>query len=255
MPLPADRLPPDLRALAADVARIKRDLAELRAARRLPHSTVDSGSVQVTDSAGNVIAEMTTAGGSQNDPGFACYTPPDQDPPHFYSMLSDGYIEFGDVDQLYDVNPTIAHTTSAGSDPAVLGAYSGYVGNNGAFAQALWELHSPADGSGRPYMLVDNSAPGAVADLRVTGVLTAGSIAAGSVNITPSAANTPTSLAVTGLNVQGSTFTAYATALSTAPGTSVTGVSVTGITSTGLTVWLTRSNTTTTTVFWMVIGQ
>lgn len=98
----------------------------------------------------------------------------------------------------------------------------------------------------------------------IGGVLSAPNIATGTVTITPTAAYTPTSTLVTGLNVAGSTFRGYATANTTVPGyrasasppgAGVTGVSVSSVTSTGLTVWVNRENTTATTVNWMVIGS
>ncbi|WP_127361527.1 hypothetical protein [Actinacidiphila soli] len=89
----------------------------------------------------------------------------------------------------------------------------------------------------------------------VAGVLTAGSIVTGRVTITPSAANTPTSVVVTGLNVQGTIIRGFATASTTAPGTAVTGVGISSISSTGLTVWVTRTNTTATGVDWMLIAS
>ncbi|MCX5328119.1 hypothetical protein [Streptomyces sp. NBC_00140] len=89
----------------------------------------------------------------------------------------------------------------------------------------------------------------------VSGMLKAGNIVAGRVTITPSAANVPTSITVTGLSVKGSTFRAVATPSTSAPGTSVTGVGVTNVSATGLTVWVTRTNTTSTGVDWMVIGS
>lgn len=90
-------------------------------------------------------------------------------------------------------------------------------------------------------------------DTTAAGVLTAGNMAAGRVSITP-AANTPTSMSVTGLDVKGSDHFGYATALSGVPGTTVQEVSVSGVSSTGITVWLYRTNTTTTSVYWQVIG-
>lgn len=87
------------------------------------------------------------------------------------------------------------------------------------------------------------------------GILAAGNIAFGRINITPSAANTPTSGAVTGLNLKGTTFRAIATASTTVPGTAVTGVGCTGVSSTGMNVWVTRTNTTLTGIDWMIIGE
>jgi hypothetical protein len=100
------------------------------------------------------------------------------------------------------------------------------------------------DGGGTTDMTVD-----------IGGILLPRSMAWGSVAITPSAANTPTSAVISGLNVLGSTFAAFVSAGTSVPGTAVTGVGVTAVTSSGLTVWLTRANTTATTVYWKVIGS
>ncbi|MGW1157783.1 hypothetical protein ACWD48_06055 [Streptomyces sp. NPDC002519] len=89
----------------------------------------------------------------------------------------------------------------------------------------------------------------------IGGIFTAGNMAWGFVSITPTAPNTPTSVMVQGLSVAGSTFHAFVTANSGVPGTSMLGVSAASVSSTGLTVWLTRSNTATTTVYWMLIGS
>ena len=80
-----------------------------------------------------------------------------------------------------------------------------------------------------------------------------GNIAWGNVSITPSAANTPTS-AVVNYSVSGTNIVGYAVANSSVPGTQVTGVSVNSVTNTSMNVWLTRTNTTSTVVYWLVIG-
>lgn len=87
------------------------------------------------------------------------------------------------------------------------------------------------------------------------GVLTAGNIASGRATVTPTAANTPTSVNVGGINIKGSNIRVVATASTLAPGTIVTGVGVTNVTSTGFTLWLTRTNTTSTGVDWIAIGS
>jgi hypothetical protein len=98
----------------------------------------------------------------------------------------------------------------------------------------------------------------------VGGVLTAGNIATGSVVITPSANNTPTSFLLTGINVKGTTFTGFVTANTTAPAPSlgagsvpngVNSVSISSVTGTGATIWVNRQNTTNTTVNWMIVGS
>ncbi|GAA0500597.1 hypothetical protein [Streptomyces olivaceiscleroticus] len=97
----------------------------------------------------------------------------------------------------------------------------------------------------------------------IDGILNARSIVTGSVNITPSAANTPTS-AIVSFNCTGTTFRGYVTANSAVPAPStgtggtangVNGVSISSVSATGATVWLNRQNTTATTVNWMVIGS
>lgn len=109
---------------------------------------------------------------------------------------------------------------------------------------------------GTDYFKVDKDGNATVA-----GSLTAGNMATGSVTITPSAANTPTSALVT-FNVTGSTVRGYATARTTVPGvrspvgaSGVTGVGVSSETNTSMLVWVNRENTTNTVVNWQVIGS
>jgi hypothetical protein len=80
------------------------------------------------------------------------------------------------------------------------------------------------------------------------------SFAVGEVTITP-VANTPTSTTVTGLSVGGTAFYGQATAQTTVIGSTVLGVATTSVTGSGLTVWVYRTNTTNTTVDWMVAGK
>lgn len=91
-------------------------------------------------------------------------------------------------------------------------------------------------------------------DVSVTGVLTAANIASGAVTITP-VANTPTSATVSGLSVAGSTFVGQATASTAVIGSTVMGVAVSSVTASSLLVWVYRTNTTGTGVYWMVIGK
>jgi hypothetical protein len=93
------------------------------------------------------------------------------------------------------------------------------------------------------------------AGLTVEGVLKADSIASGRTAITPSAANTPTPVSVTGLNLKGSSIRVVATASTSVPGKEVTGVGVTNASATGFTIWLTRTTTTSTSVDWIAFGS
>ncbi|MEU5091729.1 hypothetical protein [Streptomyces sp. NPDC021356] len=88
----------------------------------------------------------------------------------------------------------------------------------------------------------------------VGGMLTPGNMAWGRATIN-AAANTPTSVAVTGLNVKGDTFDGLATYNGSAPGTQITGVAISSMSATSATVWVTRTSAAATSVSWMVIGR
>lgn len=90
----------------------------------------------------------------------------------------------------------------------------------------------------------------------VTGMFYADNYRTGRSTITPSAANTPTSLTITGLGMGGSgPVRAYATAATTVPGSQVTGVGCTSVNRDGFTLWVTRTNTTATNIDWLLIGD
>lgn len=144
---------------------------------------------------------------------------------------------FGKISSRLQILPTVATSNSA----VLVQTATGHTGH-------LLRLY---DTDAAAYKFSVDLAGNATA----AGVLTAGSIATGRTGITPSAANTPTSLNVTGLNVKGTTFRVVATPSTSAPGTQVTGVGVTNVTSTGFTLWLTRTNTTSTAIDWIVIGS
>ncbi|MEV8101059.1 hypothetical protein [Streptomyces sp. NPDC088135] len=92
------------------------------------------------------------------------------------------------------------------------------------------------------------------AALTANGIFTAQNIAFGSVTVTTTTGSVPASALVSGLNVAGTTFRAFVTAASGVPGTQLLGVSANGQSAGGLTVWLNRTNTGTTTVWWLLIG-
>ncbi|MFI2761407.1 hypothetical protein ACH5A3_21435 [Streptomyces echinatus] len=67
-------------------------------------------------------------------------------------------------------------------------------------------------------------------------------------------ANTPSSVTITGLNVQGDSFYCFAQARTTVPGTVILGVGTSGANSGGVTLWLTRTSNGSTNVDFMIIG-
>jgi hypothetical protein len=80
-------------------------------------------------------------------------------------------------------------------------------------------------------------------------------VATGTVNITPSAANTPTSTVIAFPDGRFSAVpTVQVTPLTGFPGTFVTGVGANGITVAGATLWVTRANTVTTTLMWLAVN-
>jgi hypothetical protein len=80
-------------------------------------------------------------------------------------------------------------------------------------------------------------------------------IAVGTILITPSASNTPTSVTVNYGPLDGATFTGFVSAATTVPGSQVTGVGITGAGATSAVLWVTRTNTNQTRVNWMVWGS
>jgi hypothetical protein len=83
--------------------------------------------------------------------------------------------------------------------------------------------------------------------------ITAQEVQSGTVSITPTAANTPTSVAVTFPRPFRATVRAVqVTPNTTVAGTVVTGWGATGLTATGFTAWVTRASTASTDLFWTV---
>lgn len=75
----------------------------------------------------------------------------------------------------------------------------------------------------------------------------------GSITITPSAANTPTSGEVTFPKAFSGTPTVIVTPATAVPGTTVVGAGVNSVNSTGCKIWVTRINTTNTVVNWIAV--
>jgi hypothetical protein len=92
-------------------------------------------------------------------------------------------------------------------------------------------------------------------DLRISGRLKAGNIAQGTETITP-VANTPTSVTISGLDLQGTgTITGLCTPVTSVPGTTVLETAVSSVSSSGMDLYIYRTNTTATKVGWFMIRQ
>lgn len=96
----------------------------------------------------------------------------------------------------------------------------------------------------------------AFSDATVDGVFKAGNIRVGHSTVTTTAANTPASLTVSGLNLTGTAFRALATANTTVPGTQFTGVATTSASANSFILWATRTNTgsSSTGIDWIALG-
>lgn len=251
MPRQLDQLPPDATSLARRVQALEREVKELRAARRMGTATVGTLRVYAEDGT-TLLAEL---GPDAGDGGGGLWTRGLQDPINMSAYLSSGQLQFRPVEDGQVAVPAGITYDSDAFQYTDLILTSGNV--DPSAHRAMLTLESTFEG-GSPYVYVQGET-GTQCNLDVLGVLTASNIATGSVLITPSAANTPTSATVSGLDIAGSTFAAFTSPVTSRPGSTgtpdgVTGTSANGVSSTGLTVWLNRQSTTATTVNWLVIG-
>lgn len=209
-----------------------------------------SGEVRIYRADGTTVAAAMTPTGPDGHPGFIAY---DDLSGNTYAYLTDGNLYFGTkgVNAFDDtgvfaptLGPAATLVLSSGRPVGVSGSTTRVLLNGGA-------------GTDRPGFVVtgDNGTIDAEieGDLTVDDSLTARNIASGSINVVP-VADTATSVAVTGLNVAGSLFTCQVTANSTNP-VAVQMVSASGVSSGGVTLWINRNSTTSTTLWWLIIGR
>lgn len=253
-PRQLDQLPADTTSLARKIAALEREMRELRASRRASHTALEAGGFKVyRPGTEQIAAEMSTDLGD----GEAGFQTNSADGGRF-ARLEAGQLTFGSPDI-----PQVAATgIAARPDGATLDITSGMIGGGSQAHIILAGGDSPLAGrTGAPLIsLLWDGTGGADLIVDISGILLPRNFAWGTATITPSAANTPTSLMVGGLNVRGSSFRAYVTAATSVPGSTtaangVTGVGYNNLTSSGLTLWVTRQNTTATAVTWMVIGE
>ncbi|TXS35709.1 hypothetical protein [Streptomyces sp. OR43] len=240
-----EQLPPDMSSLARQIAQLRRELRELRAAKRAGHTAISTGGLILNDSNGDMVAEVATDWNERGVSAVAVYDTRLGD--EYYAALAagdlcfgvagitdeadEGRIGFARIDEtMYEL--LISSGSRPGRAPAAINMYS----ETGV-----------AVGDSR----LDVTA----GSMSVSGTLKAGNCAWGTVTITPNAAGVPTAMAVSGFSLTGTSFTAQATPTTSVPGTTVAGVGITNASATGVTVWLTRGNTAATDVNWMVIGQ
>lgn len=263
MPRQIDQLPTDATSLARRLATLEREVKELRASRRLGSATAGlirtaavgarveiSQATQAIDVYGEDGETLLAELGPEATGGGGLWTRGLQSPYNMSAYLGSGELSFRPVQNGLVALPAAVTYDTDSTQYADLILSSGALAGTDKPARILLET---VFAGGVPYVYV-TGAQSNQCNMDVNGILTSLNMAYGAVTITPSGANTPTSSNITGLSMTGSTFYGFATASSTVPGTQVTGVATTSVTSTGLTVWLTRTNTTATTVNWLVIG-
>ena len=264
MPRQLDQLPADTTTLARKVAALEREVKELRAARRLTSATaglirtaasgprieLDGSSSDLNVYGGSDGSTLIAQAGPDTSGGGGWWARGFQAPYNLTSFMGGGVVSFRTVDDgVIASNAGLLYVTD-GSTYADMVLTSGAIG--AADKRAILILETLAGGAApSAYITGDGTTR---CNMDVDGILTAGNFAWGQVSITPTTANVPASVNVTGLNLQGTTFLGYAVAQTTVPGSQVTGASATNVTSTGLTVWVTRTSASATFVNWLVIG-
>ncbi|MFD3456835.1 hypothetical protein ACFWVC_32250 [Streptomyces sp. NPDC058691] len=218
--------------------------ATVQTAKSGPRLLLSGNHLYAVDNSGKVLAEFVPDDGTGRS-AFRTYDTRLGD--NFYGALTAGDVRFGIVGQTAPQEEAGISYSSLGGGLYELLLSSGCDLGSSSAQVNLYSETAPAAG---------NSAIDLNADaVDALGVLTANNIVLGSVTITPSASNTPTSVTVTGLHVAGKTFRAFVTVFSGFPGSGgVTGVTVSNVSSAGLTVWLNRVGTNPTTVYWLVVG-
>ena len=243
MPTPVSQLPAGPNDLARRLAALEREVREMRAARRAAYTALTTGAMKLTDADGEVLAEMTADFNGMS--GFVAYaTRQDQE---YYAALSAGDLHFGVTGETDTANEGRVSFSLPDERLFELMMSSGSATGISASQINLYSATGIAAGDSHADITTDR--------VNIFGLLAANNLVWGVDTITPSASNTPTSLTINSLNLPGSSFYGLATASSSLPGTAVTGVGVTNVTSSSITLWLTRTNTTPTPVFWMATGQ
>lgn len=239
------QLPPDITTLARELAQLRREMRELRASKRAGHTAFSTGGLKLTDGDGNTLAEMAS---DWDDRGLAAVAVYDtQDGAEYYAALAAGDLRFGVRGVTRTEDEGQVAFTQIDETLFELLISSGSAPENSPALINMYPSTGPTSADSEVTVTCDV--------MNVGGLLNTGNFAFGTVNITPSAANTPTSVNVGGFALAGTTFTAQATPVTSVPGTTVLGVGAVNPSATDLTLWLTRANTTSTGVNWMVIGQ
>ncbi|MEW2068645.1 hypothetical protein [Streptomyces sp. NPDC007346] len=208
---------------------------------------LDTNHLGILDSASSLLAEIEPA-----DPfGRARFITYDKvGATTFYSALSAANVAFGIVGQTPPSQEGRVSFSDLGGGAGLPYELSLSSGNKDWMSPALISLYSERSVGGGDQEIVLNAN-----HIWAIGRLTAGNIRSGQVTITPTAANTPASVTVTGLAMSGTNPRAIATPRTTGPGTVVLGVGCGNVTTDSLTVWATRTSVAATNIDYIVIAS
>lgn len=214
---------------------------------RIEINVNNSGKIQLYNSADLLVAEVTPAAGSNDDPGFIAYS---KFATNSYVFMGDSGIEFGDTDVSFQQYPGISLSGAEdGSDPVSLIVLGGKITGTSVSSRIIMQsAPSPAT---RTTMLID--AFNGVTDVDISGDLTAANLDAGVESVTTVATQW-----VEETVLFNGTFTAapvvVVTGNSDAPaagGTTELEYAVTGITTTQFTLRVRRSTGITMDIGWL----
>ncbi|MCD8382779.1 MAG: phage tail protein [Clostridiales bacterium] len=160
---------------------------------------------------------------------------------------------------------SVSSTITVGNNARFANGYGVYVADTGGTYRLLGNLNAANNyllctGSMTNTLYIGTTSYTSNIYLRTAGSVYAGpksirvpEVQKGYISITPSAANTPTGSAVTFSSTFSGTPRVVATPSTTVPGTTVTGVGTSGASSTGVTIYVTRTNTSSTGIHWIAV--
>lgn len=205
--------------------------------RRMVLDGQSGSSIQIYNDSDALVAELGPEVNSDGNAPSGLWTRGFQFPENTYSFLGGGILQFGTVN-------ASAISTRANFQFSVI--------TNEPRSTSVSLASGAPLGTSQQARLTLTSTDGGTPRAAITGILSATSHAYGSVVVSP-VADSPTSVAITGLSVAGDQFYGYATANTSALAV-VREVSVTGVSGSGMTVWIYSTSETNRTINWQVIG-
>ncbi len=214
-------------------------------------SEISAAGYKLYDSSGNLLAESTLAGGSNDDPGFIAWDNVQQ---NSYVFIGNAQIEFGDTDSSFQTYPAIKHSNSNdGSDPITLIVECGNI--TGTSVAPRIRMDSAPSPATRAPVLIE--AFNGKADLEVTGKIQADNLRSGTAQTpAPGAGGGTSTVSVSFSNAMDATPRVVITPASTVdPGTVTIRAYVDSITTSGFTIRCFRSTNSATNFSWVAVSE